>query len=159
MAICQMSTVVSNAHETIEIRKRLIKNNTLMGVLSMPDALFHPIGVITCIIVFRVGIPHPQNADTFFGYFKDDGFVKIKNKGRIDVNNRWDDIRATWLDAFVNKKNVPGLSILKKVKAEDEWCAEAYMETDYTKITKRDFEQVVRDYAMFKFLTNEQRDD
>jgi type I restriction enzyme M protein len=35
------------------------------------------------------------------------------------------------------------------VSAEDEWCAEAYMETDYTSITQSDFEKAVREHALF----------
>ena len=74
---------------------------------------------------------HPRNYDSFFGYFKEDGFQKIKNKGRIDAKLKWSGIRTKWLDAYVNKKNIPGLSVLKRVVAEDEWCAEAYMKTDF----------------------------
>jgi type I restriction enzyme M protein len=36
------------------------------------------------------------------------------------------------------------------VTAQDEWCAEAYMETDYSMLTKADFEKTVRDYAIYK---------
>ncbi len=151
VAICQMSTVVSGAREAIEVRNRLIEKNTLVGVMSMPDALFHPIGVITCIIIIRVGVPHAENTDTFFGYFKDDGFLKIKNMGRIDVNDRWNVIRSTWLDAYVNKRNIPGLSVLKKVRAEDEWCAEAYMRTDFKSFVPEDFEESVRSFVGFQF--------
>jgi type I restriction enzyme M protein len=35
---------------------------------------------------------------------------------------------------------------------EDEWCAEAYMKTDYSTITQKHFEQTVRDYAIFRLL-------
>jgi type I restriction enzyme M protein len=43
---------------------------------------------------------------------------------------------------------------MQKVTATDEWCAEAYMETDYTKIGSKDFEWSIRNYAMFKLLTS-----
>ena len=38
---------------------------------------------------------------------------------------------------------------MQKVGPEDEWVAEAYMETDYSKITEDDFRQVLLDYALF----------
>ena len=38
------------------------------------------------------------------------------------------------------------------MSATDEWCAEAHMETNYSAITQSDFEEVVRNYAMFRLL-------
>lgn len=71
--------------------------------------------------------------------------------GRIDKGN-WNTIRSHWLDLFVNREKEVGLSVLAAVTAEDEWCAEAHMETDYSQITQRDFEAVVKNYAMFQLL-------
>ena len=44
---------------------------------------------------------------------------------------------------------------MQEVKAEDEWCAEAYMETDYSALTKTNFELVVKNYAIFRLLGDE----
>ena len=49
--------------------------------------------------------------------------------------------------------------MLAPLTAKDEWCAEAYMETDYSSITQNDFEAVVRDYAMFRLLGAPDLDD
>ena len=38
------------------------------------------------------------------------------------------------------------------VSAKDEWCAEAYMETDYSQLNQIDFEFVVKQYIAYKFL-------
>ena len=65
-----------------------------------------------------------------------------------------DSTRKTWVDAFKNRKVIPGLSILQKVSATDEWCAEAYMETDYTALTVEDFEEVVRNFALFQLTSS-----
>ena len=51
---------------------------------------------------------------------------------------------------FFSKRQVPGLSVLKKVSAGDEWLAEAYMETDYSKLKESDFVQTIRDFIAFK---------
>jgi len=155
VAICQMSTAVSSKKATIAVRGRLLNEHTLEAVLSMPDDLFHPIGVVTCILVFKAHAPHPKNKETFFGYFKNDGFVKAKRKGRIDSKNVWNEIKQTWLDAYTNRKSLPGLSVMQKVKAKDEWCAEAYMETDYSTLSKKDFERTIKEYVAYKFLTGD----
>ncbi len=155
VAICQMSTVVSTNKSIVEVKKRLLEKHTLEAVLSMPDDLFHPIGVITCILVFKSGTPHPVNKKSFFGYFKDDGFTKAKHKGRIDIDNKWQEIKEKWLNTYINRESIPGLSVTKEVKAEDEWCAEAYMETDYSTLTDDDFIKTIKDYVAFQFINGD----
>jgi hypothetical protein len=51
------------------------------------------------------------------------------------------------------------MSVLQKVTAADEWCAEAYMETDYAQITRGDFERTVRNYAIFRLLGDQQNEN
>lgn len=135
------------------LRAEILKDHTLEAVMSMPDQLFYPVGTVTCIMVFTAHKAHiRENRKTWFGYWKADGFVKTKKKGRIDQNETWSTIRDRWVDAYRNREVLPGESVLMKVTAEDEWCAEAYMETDYSKITKDDFIRVARDYAIFHVL-------
>jgi hypothetical protein len=50
----------------------------------------------------------------------------------------------------------PGESVLQRVTSDDEWCAEAYMDTDYSKITREDYESVVRDYAIYRVMGTQQ---
>jgi type I restriction-modification system DNA methylase subunit len=148
-AVVQMSCATSSNSKPVTVRERLLTSHTLTGVFSMPDDLFYPVGVITCVMVFEAHKPHPKGFKTFFGYFKDDGFRKTKHMGRIN-SGRWEKIKARWLDAYVNREKVPELSVLQAVTATDEWCAEAYMETDYSKITQADFMKTVRDYAIHR---------
>lgn len=153
ISICQMSTAISSKKKTIELRRRLLEKHTLDAVLSMPDDLFYPVGVVTCILVFKAHTPHPLGKETFFGYFKNDGFVKRKNKGRVDVNHEWSEIKERWLIAYINRKTIRGLSVTRAVSFKDEWCAEAYMETDYSTLNQQDFEKNIRNY--FAYLVQE----
>ena len=50
---------------------------------------------------------------------------------------------------YKNKKEVTGLSVMKKVTWKDEWLAEAYMETDYSALSSRDFQKVINDYLSY----------
>lgn len=45
--------------------------------------------------------------------------MKTKNKGRIDKNQQWPQIKKRWLDAYNNKKNISGLSVNHPVKYND----------------------------------------
>ena len=145
-AIVQMSCATSSNARAVAVRERLLASHTLAGVFSMPDDLFHPIGVITCIMVFEAHKPHHQNFKTFFGYFKDDGFMKTKYMGRVN-RGHWDEIKNQWVSLFVNREKALGLSVLAVVNAKDEWCAEAYMDTNYSTVGQADFAMTVRNYA------------
>jgi type I restriction enzyme M protein len=121
--------------------------------MSLPGELFYPVGTTTCVMVFTAHRPHAaSNRKTWFGYWKDDGFVKTKHKGRIDLYNRWPAIRDRWVEAFRNREVKAGESVTRAVSAPDEWCAEAYMETDYSTLTQADFEKEVKKYVVFKIL-------
>lgn len=155
VAIVQTSCVTSHDSKALLVRERLFKKHTLKAVFSMPNELFSPAAnAVTCIIVFETGKPHDKNKKTFFGYFKDDGFVKKKNKGRIDLNKKWNFIKEKWLSAYRNNDEIDGLSVKQAVNFNDELCAEAYMQTDYSTLTEEDFIKVVKDYVGYKFLNN-----
>ena len=153
VAIVQMSVGIKNEKDLIAAKTRVLQNHRLHAVLSMPDDLFHPSAtVVTSIMVFKAGEKH-DGRKTWFGYFKDDGFEKRKHKGRIDARGKWKAIKKQWVDAYHNLDEISGLSVKAEVGPTDEWCAEAYMETDYTTLKDRDFEKKMNDYIAFKFLT------
>jgi type I restriction-modification system DNA methylase subunit len=134
-------------------RQQLLKHYTLEAVMSMPDELFYPVGTVTCIMVFTAHRPHEEtDRKTWFGYWKNDGYVKTKHLGRVDLRHQWPERAARWVEMFRNREVHPGESVMQRVTAQDEWCAEAYMVTDYSKITQADFERTVRNYAVFKLL-------
>ncbi|NMA64769.1 MAG: SAM-dependent DNA methyltransferase, partial [Clostridiaceae bacterium] len=90
----------------------------------------------------------------FFGYYKDDGHIKRKNLGRIeqfdkDGKSLWKEIEKKWLELYINKSVVDGLSAMAVVTHEDEWLAEAYMKTDYSTLKEEDFEKTIRDYYSY----------
>lgn len=133
------------------VRDELMKHHTLDAVMSMPPELFYPVGTVTCIMVWIACKPHAKsNKKTWFGYWRDDGFIKTKHKGRIDQNNTWTGIRDRWIEIYRNREVHAGESIMQKVTAADEWCAEAYIEADYSKLTRAEFERVVQNYAIFQ---------
>ena len=148
-----MQCAIGSSSEIQRFKKLMLDENTLDAVFSLPSDMFHPgASACACCMVFNLGTRH-ENAhvpETFFGYFKDDGFMKKKNLGRIERRDGlWAEIEARWLDLYFHRKAEKGISAVRKVSAEDEWLAEAYMETDYSGLTEKDFEQVVRDYYSY----------
>ena len=137
-------------------RGELLKSHTLEAVMSLPVELFYPVGITTCAMVFIAKVPHAtSDRKTWFGYWRDDGFVKTKHRGRIDLHGRWPAIRDRWVEMFRNKEVHAGESVMRKVTADDEWCAEAYIETDYSVLTPADFEREVKRYILFQVMSEE----
>ena len=72
------------------------------------------------------------------------------------LSERWDSIEKQWLDLYEHRSSKPGLSVTKRVSFTDEWCAEAYMETDYSTLCDDDFIKTIRKYAAF-LIGNEKK--
>lgn len=147
------SSFVSNMKAT------LLEDNTLDAVFTLPNEVFYPgASVSACCMVFILGRPH-INADgtvnkTFFGYYKEDGHKKKKNLGRIeqfdkDNNSIWKQIEEEWLDLYRNKTVKDGMSAMEAVTGDDEWLCEAYMKTDYSKLSEADFQQTLNNYISY----------
>ena len=151
VAIVQMSCATKNDKDLKGVKASILAKHHLKAVISMPDDLFYPVGVVTCIMVFEANKPN-KGRKTWFGYFKDDGFEKRKHLGRIDARNRYAALRDKLLYAYRNNDVVPGLSARQEVGAEDEWCAEAYMETDYSTLCENDFITKIKAYTAFLVL-------
>lgn len=151
VAIVQMSCALKNEKELISVKKRLLEKHRLKAVISMPDELFSPVPVNTCIMVWEANKPN-NGFETWFGYLKDDGFEKRKHKGRIDVKKKWDKIKIAFLKAYNNSKEIAGLSVKKRITEEVEWCAEAYMKTDYSRLNQEQFIRTIKEFIFYNKL-------
>jgi hypothetical protein len=154
VAIIPLSLGQEKKGKILELKKRLLALHTLEAVFSMPDELFFnsKVATVTCVMVFTAKRPHPKNKKTFFGYYKNDGFVKRKNKGRIDLYQNFEqEIKEKWITAYMNREEKAGFSVTKQIKPEDEWCAETYMETDYTGFNDALCIQKMLEYSTFLF--------
>ena len=162
--VVPLSCAIGNKFK--EERERLFKKHSLLAVFSMPDDIFYSnnASTNTCVMLWQSHTPHYVNNYanknelfdeknirnfTYFGFYKEDGFVKEKKQGRIDKFNKWESIKNKWVEYYQCKKEIDGVSIVKKISHEDEWLAEAYIKTDYSKVTKDDFEETIRNYLGF----------
>ncbi|PIU72901.1 methyltransferase [Candidatus Woesearchaeota archaeon CG_4_10_14_0_2_um_filter_33_10] len=150
VAIVPMSCALAKSGVIFSLKEKILREHTLEAVFSMPKELFHnsDVGVNTCIMVFKAKEKHPANYKTYFGYWKDDGFIK-RRQGREDYNNKWTEIKKYWITTYRNKEEIIGHSIKKVVSAEDEWCVEAYMETNYSSLVKEDFEKTLKECIVY----------
>ena len=153
-----VACAIGSSKDIENVKKELLKNNTLDAVFTLPNDVFYPgASASVCCMVFTLGKKHDDksNPKTFFGYYKDDGFRKKKNLGRVEqVNSQtgeslWVEIEEKWIDLYTNRIAVDGLSATQKVSGSDEWLCEAYMKTDYSKLTEADFKQTLNNYLAY----------
>lgn len=137
-----------------KIRKEMLKHHTLLACMTMPNQLFFDshVGTATCIMVFKAHIPHNEDKAVFFGRWLDDGFKVIPHNGRKDTG-KWRTIEKKWINQIdgTTQEN-DKVFINKKIKIGDEALAEAYIKTDFSKITDKDFEKTLKKYALFKYM-------
>jgi type I restriction enzyme M protein len=151
VAIVPMERALATSGKTLELKKRLLAKHTLEAVLSMPDDLFSSskASSVTCVMIFKAHKSHDSSVETYFGYYKNDGFEKRKHLGRINVFGKWDAISTKWINYFRRGKEEAGFSVKKTVTANDDWSVENYLETDYGILSKEHFVISVRDYLSF----------
>ena len=101
--------------------KELLKKAKLDFVIKMPYNLFseQKRTVNTSIFGFTKTQHLPED-EVLFVNLKDDGFESIQHKGRVDVNNEWNDLENKIIDIINNFKEEEGLSIKKKIYLKDE---------------------------------------
>lgn len=153
VAIVPMQCALTTNAKIRSLQQDILKQHTLEGVLSMPDELFFNsnVGVVSCIMIFTAHKPHPDAKEVYFGFYKDDGLIKRKGKGRVDELGKWRAVKAKWIANYINRTQEPGFSVNKRVGPGDEWAAEAYMETDYSTVSDALFRDTLRNYATHLF--------
>jgi len=151
-----VACAIGTSGEIAKIKREILKENTLKAVFTLPNEIFYPgASASACCMVFEIGKKHKDSPYTFFGYYKDDGFKKKKNLGRVEQidittgKSKWAEIEARWIDAYRKADAIDGFSAVHKVSGSDEWLCEAYMKTDYSKLTEQDFQQTINDYLAF----------
>jgi type I restriction enzyme M protein len=104
----------SRAH--VELRKRLIEENRLDGVVSMPSGVFKPYaGVSTAVLFFTRGA---QTRNIWFYDMAHDGFSLDDKRVKVDASqNDIPDILECWKNRFDKKFNDTRYSRVEELRA------------------------------------------
>lgn len=124
-AIIPISVMVESAGK--HWRKELLKNNSLLSVVTFPEDLFNPSASVGTIGVFlKKGISHDyQKQKVYFARITQDGF-KIKKGKRIkniNIPDRTTDfkeeLKAFMINQNLNFKDIPELKKICLIDEED----------------------------------------
>ena len=125
--------------------KSLLKHHTLEMIIKLPEKLFD-VGVTTSIFVFEAGKPQ-DNKEIFACYIEDDGLERVKNQGRHDIKNKWNDIAKYWLNVIKKKKD-------EKYNTHQWLNPEEYLSYQGSKpkfeLYEEDFVKTIFNYAMYE---------
>lgn len=140
-------------------RTDLLRQNTLLAVVTFPSELFVPIGVRTVGIFIKKGVPHKEQKVLWIRALHD-GFKLIKAKRFHDENEK-DDLKTVkpLLKEFIENQNVSVKNIPEFQKGAPidytdkilELCPEAYLDEKPPSIDdiKEGVEATIRDTVAF----------
>lgn len=78
---------------------KLLEKHCLKTIIKLPENLFFRVGVTTSIFIFESGTE--QNGQNIIGYYiEDDGLETVKNQGRQDIKDKWQDFEDYWVKAI-----------------------------------------------------------
>ncbi|GAB6010271.1 N-6 DNA methylase [Dysgonomonas reticulitermitis] len=109
---------------TTDWHNKILKNNTLHMVITLPPDVFQPYASYdTAIIMIQKGIPHKEK-NVFMCRINNDGY-KVKKKNRIERGGSQIPII---IDAFRRKISIPELTSYPLIDLESkEWTPENYI--------------------------------
>lgn len=129
-----------------KIVKNILENHRLKIIIKLPEPLFFGVGVTTSIFVFKAG--EPQDNEEIFGcYMEDDGLKTVKNQGRHDVKNRWQEKEDYWIDS-IRKFRDEKYNTAQWIKPSEHLSYQ--MPEKPFEIFEEDFRKTAIDYLMFK---------
>ena len=80
-SLLPMDSMFGSRDELVWRRDDLLKNHTLLSVVSLPQELFVPAALKQVVaIIVKKGIPHPKNQPVFWARISHDGFITLKTK-------------------------------------------------------------------------------
>lgn len=123
---------------------KLLKNHQLVTIVKLPENVFSA-GVTASVFVFKANCP--QNSNKIIGYYiEEDGLETVKNQGRQDIKDRWQEIEDYWINAIKTGED----SIYKTKQIIDPQEHLSYQKPDIPfSISEEDFMKTVLNYELF----------
>ena len=122
--------------------KKLLKKHSLEKIIKLPEKTFNE-GVTTSLFIFTAGKPHKDKA-IFACYISEDGLETVKNQGRQDIRNRWQDIEDYWVEVIRRQSGDDSIQWITPPDQLSYQVPRAPFE-----ISEADFRKVLLDYEMF----------
>ncbi len=123
---------------------KLLKHSSLEKIVKLPEKIFNE-GVTTSIFIFTAGIPHKKQQEIFTCYIQEDGLETVKNQGRQDVKDRWQEIEDKWVEVIRKQSGEETIKWIDPSKNISYQTPKKPFE-----ISEKDFKKTMLDYIMFQ---------
>ena len=136
----------------VKANQSILKYNTLLCSIKMPDKLFYPAASVgTSIYIFKAGVPHDFKKTVRFIKFDDDGFKRSKKSLNASDNpeQKYHHVLDLWRsDKTFDKHNNECVDDVI-TDSGDDWNFDKHYEIDL-RPKPSDFYKVVAEYQDFK---------
>ncbi len=147
--IVPQSAMTGKSKAEKKIKKEILKQHTLNGVITCNTNTFYGVGTNPVIAVFTAHEPQAEDAEAMFIDFKDDGYVVRQHVGLVAGKDVLDK-KQHLLDVWEGLDIAPSAFCVKStVQADDEWLHSFYYFNDEIP-TEQDFDNAIADYLTFQ---------
>ena len=153
-------SVMAKSGQSKTWRKNLLKEHTLLSVITLPIDVFYPVSAPPVGVVVQQGVPHPPDQSVLWVRAETDGHLKAKGKRLPSplTTNQLEEctsiVRAFLDNPEVAVPNIPRFMIAAPIASDDdllELVPEAYLEQE--SLTDDDVlagvDSILRDAAAF----------
>lgn len=120
---------------------KVLRHSTLKKIIKLPEKLFS--GVTASIFIFEAGVPHGDK-DIFGCYIEDDGLETVKNQGRQDIKDKWQEIEDRWVDVIEKQA---GDTSIQWIKSKEHLSYQTPQKP--FELFEEDFIKTLMDYEMY----------
>ena len=121
----------------------ILKHHQLQKIIKLPEKVFSE-GVTASVFVFESGIPQNEK-EIFACYIEDDGLETVKNQGRHDIKERWQEIEDRFVDVVHKQSGDKSIQWIKPSEHLSYQMPEKEFE-----IFEQDFTKTMMDYMMYE---------
>jgi type I restriction-modification system DNA methylase subunit len=147
--VCAFIMPDNKLETNLKKTNRILQKHTLTKIIKLPNEVFS--GTTASIFIFKSGLPQ-NNKQIFACAIIDDGLETVKNQGRQDIKNKWEDIEKHWVDVIYKQSGDNSIQWLNPSQNLSYKTSEKK-----TELTEQNFKKTVLNYLFFK--TNKNQDD
>ncbi|MEI6408985.1 MAG: N-6 DNA methylase [Bacteroidota bacterium] len=164
-AVLPMSVLMKGGEELTWRKDYLLKNHTLLSVITFPEDIFYPVGVRTLGLFLKKGAPHPRDKKIFWAKVNSDGFIKSKGKrlASSKIEDEFQKIKLHLSKAVLEEDfdfNIAKFAINTPIDFSDkqlELVPEAYLDEGITSVenTVQEVDKIVRELVSYLLMSKQ----
>ena len=126
--------------------KKVFVQHSLQKIIKLPNIFSGMASVATSIFIFKAHEPQATK-EIFACWIQEDGLETVKNKGRLDIKDKWQEIENKWIE-IIYKQSGDETDTIQWIKPSDQIMYKT--PEDKRHIFEDDFKTTVLKYILFE---------